>query len=197
MKNTLIAAVALLAGTVAHAQTDTATRTQPDTSMRPVSDTTVITLIDTSVGKAYVSNAAHLMSLTTETVTPADVFPALGTYQGNGSSTEEVTVTLDETNKGIVWVDGFSQGRFKALMKKAPSTYKIPAQTTNNGKFIAEGTLHVNPETKELTIVVGQPFNDKEPTSVLTATTKKKGWRYAGLKAEATQATPVEVQQQQ
>ena len=197
MKNTLFAAAALLVGSFAQAQTDTTTRPLPDTTARPVPDTTMVTLVDTSVGKAYVSNEAHLMSLTTETVTPADVFPALGTYQGNGSSTEEVTISLDETNKGIVWVDGLPQGKFKALMKKAPATYKIPAQSAEGGKAIAEGTLYVNPDTKEVTIVVGQAFNDKEPIAALEATTKKNGWRYTGVKAETAKAAPVDVPHQQ
>lgn len=138
------------------------------------------------------------MALTTETLTPAHIFPALGSYKGNGSSTADVTITLDETNKGIIWVEGLPQGRFKAIMKKAPATYKIPAQKSESGKAIAEGTLHVNPETSELTIVVGQTFNDKQPDAVLTAAKKKNGWRYTGVKAEAETdvlSTPVSQQQ--
>ena len=190
MKNTIFAALALLTGAVANAQTDTTTRPQPDTTTRPLPDTTLVTLADTSVGKAYVTNPERLQSLTTETLTPADIYPALGTFTGSGTSTAQVTITLDETNKGTVWVEGLPQGRFKALMKKAPATYKIPAQTSESGKAIAEGTLYVNPETAELTIVVGQSFNDKQPTAVLTAATKKNGWRYTGVKTAAETEVP-------
>jgi hypothetical protein len=183
MKNTTFIAAALLFGAVANAQTPA-----PE---QPVADTAVVAMVDTSVGKAYVTNPEKLMALTTETLTPAHIFPALGSYKGAGTSTADVTITLDEANKGIVWVEGLPQGRFKALMKKAPSTYKIPAQKSESGKAIAEGTLHVNPETNELTIVLGRAYNEQNPASSLTVTTKKKGaaWKYTGLKAE-TEVAP-------
>jgi hypothetical protein len=192
MKSTFFLAITLLTGAVANAQTDT--------TIKPQTDTSVVTLADTSVGKAYVSNPGRLMSLTSETLTPADIFPALGSYKGSGNSTADVSVMLDETNKGTVWIEGLPQGRFKAIMKKAPSTYKIPAQKTENGKAIAEGTLYVAPESGELTIVVGQPFNEKEPTATLTGNLKKNAWRYNGVKAPVEQMieapTPPASQQQ-
>jgi hypothetical protein len=196
MKNTIFVAFALFTGAVANAQTDTTSRPQPDTTTRPVPDTTVVTMIDSSVGKAYVTNEERLQSLTTETLTPADIYPALGTFKGNGTSAGDVTITLDETNKGIVWVEGLPQGRFRAIMKRAPSTYKIPAQKSESGQAIAEGTLYVNPESNELTIVVGESFNDKQPTAVLTAAKKKNGWRYTGVKAEAAATAIPDTQKQ-
>jgi hypothetical protein len=201
MKNTALMAMALLFGTLANAQTTTPAQTQPatDTTQKPVTDTAAsTTLIDTSVGKAYVAHPEKLQALTTETLTTAHIFPALGTFKGNGTSTADVTITLDEINKGIVWVEGLPQGRFKALLKKAPSTYKIPAQKADNGKAIPEGTLYVNPETDEITIVLGQPFNDAAPTSFQTGSSKKsKAWKYTGVKAgsETTTAPPASSQQ--
>ncbi|HET7896844.1 MAG TPA: hypothetical protein VFL47_04225 [Flavisolibacter sp.] len=187
MKNNIFFAVALLIGTAVNAQTTTPTT-------QPVADTTVTTVIaDTSVnvGAAYVTHPERLQGLTTETLTTAHIFPVLGSYSGNGTSTEAVTITLDETNKGIVWIDGLEQGRFKALMKKAPATYKIPAQKTESGKSVAEGTLYFNPETNELKIVLGQPFNDQDPTAFSTVSSKKtKVWQYTGVKAGEA-ATPV------
>ncbi len=188
MKNSTLLAIALFFGAVANAQTTT--------PVQPSSDTTV--LIDSSIGKAYVSRPDRLVGLTTETLTTAHIFPALGTFKGSGSSTADVTIVLDETNKGMVWVEGLPQGRFKAIMKKAPSTYKIPAQRSESGKAVAEGTLYVNPDTDELTIISGRAFNDANPTSFLTISTKKKtsGWRYTGVKAsaEAAVATPASQQ---
>lgn len=183
MKNTALIALTFFIGAVANAQTPT--------PQQPATDTAVVSMADTSIGNAYVVNREKLMSLTTETLTPAHIFPALGSYKGAGTSTADVTITLDEVNKGIVWVEGLPQGRFKAIMKKAPSTYKIPAQKTESGKAIAEGTLYVNPETAELTIVSGRAFNEQDPASSLTITTKKKGaaWTYTGLKAE-TEVAP-------
>ena len=194
MKSTLFLAGAFLLTAVANAQTDTTTRSVPGAD----TTSTVITLMDSSIGKAYVSNPERLQGLTTETLTSAHIFPALGMYKGSGNSTADVTVTLDETNKGMVWVDGLPQGRFRALMKKAPSTYKIPAQTTEGGKAIAEGTLHLDPATNELTIVLGKAFNDADPAKALTIDSKKsKASRYTGIKADVgtTLATPASQQQ--
>lgn len=195
MKNTALVALALIFGAAANAQTTTPAPARPvaDTAAAP---TATATLADTSVGKAYIAHPERLQGLTSETLTPAHVFPALGSYKASGSSTGDVTITLDESNKGMVWVEGLPQGKFKALMKKAPSTYKIPAQTAGNGKAIGEGTLYVNPDTNELTIVLGRSFDDANPTSFLTASSKKyKGWQYTGTKADAAVATPATPQQ--
>lgn len=192
MKNTALVALALFVGVVTNAQTTTPAQTQP------VNDTAAnsTVLADTSIGKAYVAHPERLQGVTSETLTAALIFPAVGTFNAAGSSTGSVTIALDETNKGIVWVEGLPQGKFKALMKKAPSTYKIPAQTTEGGKAISEGTLYVNPDTNELTIVLGRSFNDADPTSVLTASSKKnKGFLYTGAKADAAVATPATPQQ--
>jgi hypothetical protein len=197
MKNTAFLLAALIASAVANAQTDTTTRPATDTATKPVPDTSIVTMVDTSVGKAYVSNPDRLKDVTSETLTPSHIFPALGTYKGNGTSTEDVTIALDESNKGIVWIEGLPQGRFKAIMKKAPSTYKVPAQKSETGTAIAEGTLYVNPETNELTILLGQSFDDQNPTSFLTVSTKKKtSWQYTGVKAE-TEAAPAAPTSQQ
>lgn len=196
MKNTALIALALFAGVVANAQTSSPSPAKPatDTTVKPTADTantSPTTLVDTSVGKAYVANPEKLKGLTSETVTPEHAFPALGTYKGSGSSTADVTITPDSANKGIVWVDGLPQGRFKALLKKAPSAYKIPMQTSANGKAVSEGTLYVNPETNELTIVLGRPYNDANPTPSLTIDSKKKNeWQYTGVKTDAAAASP-------
>jgi hypothetical protein len=199
MKNSFVIAFTMLLGAAANAQTTTPTQTQP---VAPPTDTTTASatiLVDSSIGKAYVSHPERLQGLTTETLTTAHIFPILGTYKGNGTSTTDVTITLDETNKGMVWVDGLPQGRFKALMKKAPSTYKIPAQKSESGQAVAEGTLYLDPETNALTIISGQSFNDANPTAFLSAPVKKfKGWQYTGVKADApaTTATPSAPSQQ-
>ncbi|MFI5186226.1 MAG: hypothetical protein ACHQF0_05845, partial [Chitinophagales bacterium] len=77
-----------------------------------------------------------------------------------------VTVTLDEQNKGIAWVDGLPQGKVKAVLKKSPATYKIPVQKTLDGKDVSEGTMIYDKDTKLITIMLGRPFNDQDPTSV-------------------------------
>ncbi len=191
MKNRIFVAVALLVTAAAGAQT-TPPQPSPDTTSQPV------ILADSTLYSAYVSNPEELKGLTTETLRPEHAFPVLGSYAASGSSTGDVTITLDSTNKGMVWVEGLPQGKFKAIMKKAPSTYKIPAQKTESGKSVAEGTLFLNPTSKELTIVLGRSFNNADPTSFLTnpAKTKSKVWQYTGTKATApaTVVTPASQQ---
>lgn len=176
MKNTILFASALFMMTAASAQITT-------------TDSTIVPETTT----AYVANPDLLKGLTTETLRPEHSFPALGSYKASGTSTEALTITLDSVNKGMVWVEGLSQGKFKAIMKKAPSTYKIPAQKSESGKSVPEGTLFLNPQSQELTIVLGRPFNDADPTSFSTTVSKgkSKGWQYTGVKAEtAAVATP-------
>ena len=206
MKNRILLAAALFVTAAAGAQTPT-TPAQPSTPSQPAKDTTPVTapvttqstapvvMADTSINAAYVSNPEELKGLTTETLRPEHAFPVLGSFQGSGSTTESVTITLDETNKGIVWVEGLPQGKFKALMKKAPATYKIPAQTTESGKSVSEGTLFYNPSSKEVTIVLGRAFNDADPAAALAIPTKSKTkvTQYTGIKT-ATAVTPASQQ---
>jgi hypothetical protein len=202
MKNKMLLASALFLTAAAGAQTTPTTPAQPSTpstpnpSQQPAQSpaspatpaTTPTVLADTSINAAYVSNPEELRGLKTEMLRPEHSFPVLGSFSGSGASSAAVTITLDETNKGIVWVDGLPQGRFKALMKKAPATYKIPAQTTESGKSVSEGTLFYNPSSKEVTIVLGRAFNDADPAASLTIPTKSKSkvTTYTGTKATAT-----------
>ncbi|MBB1283048.1 hypothetical protein HRH25_01595 [Flavisolibacter sp. BT320] len=193
MKNAFVLAGAFFLATVTNAQTTPAT--QPAT---PVQDTATVSYRDTSIGKAYVTNPERFQGLTSETLTPSHVFPALGSYTASGTSTASITISLDETNKGIVWVDGLPQGRFKALMKKSPAVYKVPAQKSESGQSIAEGTLYLNPETNELTILLGRSFNDADPTSAFTNVSKKtKVWQYTGIKADAQPTSTLPASQNQ
>jgi hypothetical protein len=98
-------------------------------------------------------------------------FPVIGAYQlSNAAEGGAVTVRLDETNKGIVWVDGLPQGTFKAYLKKAPGTYRIIAQKSASGKSIPEGTLHFDAVTNTLNIALGA-YNEAEPTAIFAALT--------------------------
>ena len=190
MKNRIFIAVALFTSAVAVAQTQPTTPDPNQPAQTPT--TTPVATTEVAVNSAYVSSPDQLKGLKSEELKPEHFFPVLGAYKASGSSTGDVTIALDETNKGIVWVDGLSQGKFKAVMKKAPSTYKIPAQKTESGKSVPEGTLFLNPTTKELTIMLGRPFDDTDPTSFLTmpSKTKSKGWQYTGVKTDV----PVAVQ---
>jgi len=103
-----------------------------------------------------------------EALTLEKTFPVVGLYQLSGadSSSASVSVTLDPDNKGIVWVEGLPQGKFKAYLKKAPGTYRILAQKAESGKQIPEGTLLFDPTSNTLNIALGKKFDDADPAAI-------------------------------
>jgi hypothetical protein len=108
----------------------------------------------------------HLLPMP-QALTIEKTFPVLGTYQLNGDATaQDVVVTLDEENKGIVWIEGLPEGKMKAYLKKSPATYRIVAQKTESGKQIPEGTLIFDPSTSSLNIAIGKAFDNVDPASV-------------------------------
>lgn len=136
-------------------------------------------------------------------LTNEDIFPALGVYESvSNPEAAMVTITLDEDNKGVVWIEGLPQGKIKAMLRNSPSTYKIPAQKTAEGKDVAEGTLIFDKEMNALSISIGKEYNAADPSSAFAtapevtepATTTKskstktkkvttpKAWIYTGSK---------------
>jgi hypothetical protein len=103
-------------------------------------------------------------------LTTNDIFPVIGQYQSASTEASTVTIALDEQNKGLVWVSGLPQGRIKAMLRKSPAIYKIPAQKTEEGKDISEGTLIFDKETNTLNIVIGKPYNSEDPAAVFQTT---------------------------
>lgn len=96
-----------------------------------------------------------------------DIFPVFGRFDlTSGNSSVSVTITADEENKGIAWVDGLPQGRIKALLRKSPATYKIPAQTTTAGQSVPEGTLLYEKSSNTLRICLGKAYNASAPEIV-------------------------------
>src|SRR5438477_6332397 len=104
-------------------------------------------------------------------MTTEQIFPVIGQYQSSTNADQKVTITLDDQNKGFVWIDGLPQGRVKGVFKKTPATYKIPAQKTAEGTDVPEGTLIFDKDANTLTIMLGRPFNDADPASVFATTT--------------------------
>ncbi len=173
MKNTSLPLIAaLFFSASASAQTDT---TQKHSDMATYKTTTTIT-----TGTAFVtldSNLPdHLKGVTSSTVLPKHYLPVLGTYV---SVDNDVTLNLvvDTANMGIVWIEGLPQGRVKGLLKKAPATYKIPAQKTAEGKSVAEGTLVYDTDAKQLWLTTGMAYNEKDPTASFKGKTKAKVWQ--------------------
>lgn len=137
----------------------------------------------------------------------SDIFPVLGKYESaTNPEAAMLAITLDEQNKGIVWIEGLPQGKVKATLRKSPATYKIPVQQTETGKQVAEGTLIFDNETGTLRINIGKAFDAVNPEAAFvapetaeaaTGTTKAKSkkpaapkpWIYTGSKlAEETAA---------
>ena len=138
--------------------------------------------------------------------TIADIFPALGDYESaTNAETSKLSITIDPNNKGLVWIEGLPQGRVKAFLRKSPATYKIPAQKTEQGKEVAEGTLMFDKETNTLSICIGKEYNTTDPSAAFMmaeeepVTTSKnskakkktvtKPWIYTGTKIVEVEET--------
>ena len=105
----------------------------------------------------------------------------------------------------IVWVKGLPQGRVKAYLRKSPATYRIPAQKTEAGKNVPEGTLIFDKETSTLNISLGAPFNEADPAAVFAHNSNTNGRNVVEVKkktdtykykAKITYYTAVKQQQQ-
>lgn len=117
-------------------------------------------------------HAKYQMQPMPEALTIEKTFPVIGTYQLNSlnaadsTSAQQVTVTLDSSNKGVIWITGLPEGTIKAYMKRPPSTYKILAQKSESGKEIPEGTLFFDPSTNTLNVALGKPYDEADPTAI-------------------------------
>jgi hypothetical protein len=127
-------------------------------------------------------------------LTTEKVFPAIGTYQltDKDGATSQVTVTLDPASKGIVWVEGLPQGKFKAVLRKSPAVYKIPEQKLNEDgtpvdatvavtdkktvtktTTIPEGVLIYDKDANLLNVCVGCKYNNDDPAVAFTPATEE------------------------
>ncbi len=190
MKKTIgIVGVIVLSLLAITAQAQITPATQ-DTAWDPRKNPTVDSLIAPFQGKMLPPRPAPAT---------ADIFPVIGKYESaTNPEAASISIMLDKQNKGIVWVEGLPQGRIKAMLRKSPSTYKIPVQKTEAGKEVAEGTLLFDKETNTLRICIGKTYNVENPAETFTspseepaATTKTskikkpalpKEWIYTGTK---------------
>ncbi|HEX5652337.1 MAG TPA: hypothetical protein VFX58_04655 [Chitinophagaceae bacterium] len=115
-----------------------------------------------------------LMIPAREPMTIDKIFPVIGQYQSTvNTDAPAVTITLDPENKGMIWVEGVPQGKIKAMLRKSPSTYKIPVQKTEDGKEVKEGTLVFDKDANTLNIVIGTPYNAEDPLAVFNTATEE------------------------
>ena len=124
-------------------------------------------------------------------ITTEQTFPVIGQYQSNTNADQKITITLDDQNKGFAWIDGLPQGRIKAVLKNSPATYKIPAQTTQEGNEVREGTLIYDKDANVINIVLGRPFNDQDPASVFTMNDNTEDHGMASNEQENSQSKSV------
>ena len=112
--------------------------------------------------------AKYQLQAMPEALTLEKSFPVVGSYSLTAAdgSTQPVTITIDSVNRGIVWVEGLPEGKFKAYLKRSPGTYRILAQKSENGKQIPEGTLLFDPTTNTLNVALGKKFDETDPAAI-------------------------------
>lgn len=119
----------------------------------------------------------YKMQAMPEGLTTEKIFPVLGKYEltTKEGTTSTVTVSLDETNKGLVWIDGLPEGRIKASLRKSPSTYKIPAQKLGeekDAKSVAEGVLIYDKDANVINVCIGCTYNAEDPAIAFAPATE-------------------------
>src|SRR5689334_22184163 len=146
---------------------------QPAQSMQQPAQTHQTTLEQKKYGNPTVDSILSKYTLVPmpNPITTEQIFPVIGQYQSTTNADQKITVTLDDQNKGYAWVDGLPQGKVKAILKSSPATYKIPAQKTESGTDVPEGTLIYDKDTKTISVMLGRDFNDADPGSVFTNAT--------------------------
>lgn len=172
MKKTMIAAgiaLSILAGS-ANAQTET-TPKEPVTAQAAA----------TSTGdrwNTWTPDKYKMLPMPAP-LTIEKIFPVIGQYtvaSADAPATEassaglNLTITLDESTKGIAWIEGLPQGKLKAYLQKSPATYMIPAQKTADNKDLAGGVLIFDKESNKLDVCIGCKFNSADPAAAFTAT---------------------------
>ena len=115
-------------------------------------------------------HAKYQMQPMPEPLTIEKTFPVIGNYQLNttNGTAQTVTITLDTTNKGVIWISGLPEGTMKAYLKKSPGTYRIISQKSESGAQIPEGTLFFDPATNTLNVALGKAYDEADPTAIFT-----------------------------
>ena len=196
-KLTVVTFAALLFTAAVNAQTDTVPAAKPD-SVAPAQQPPAT---EQPVSKDKYNNwtaDAYKMQPMPEALTTEKIFPVIGKYQltDKDGAASTVTISLDPSNKGLVWIEGLPQGKIKAALRKSPATYKIPVQplegevvapapeaetkdakTCKNCKNakpakvkeLPEGVLMYDKDANVLNVCIGCTYNNEDPTMAFTA----------------------------
>jgi hypothetical protein len=127
-------------------------------------------------------------------LTIEDIYPAIGTYESTTNpEAASIVITNDADNKGFIWISGLPQGKIKAMLRKSPATYKIPAQKTEDGKDVAEGTLIFDKEMNTLSIAIGKDYNAENPSLVFITPQEKENVAVDNKKVKNQKITPAKI----
>jgi hypothetical protein len=180
MKKTAIIAGAVsllfLTATVNAQQTEPAPKQETPVTQTPVTEAekqpVTTTSTDKSANDKYnnYDKAKYAMLPMPEALSTEKIFPVIGTYNltDKAGATSQITVTLDESNKGLVWIDGLPQGKIKAQLRQSPAVYKIPEQKLGeekDAKNVAEGVLIFDKDANVMNVCVGCKYNAEDPAS--------------------------------
>jgi hypothetical protein len=199
-KLTLVAFAALLFTAAVNAQTDTVPSAQKDTVPAVQDQQPVAT--EKAVSKDKYNNWSadtYKMQPMPEALTTEKIFPVIGKYQltDKDGAASTVTVSLDPSNKGLIWIEGLPQGKIKAALRKSPATYKIPVQPLEGEmtapaevetkdekstkatakkakaapkpKELPEGVLIYDKDANVLNVCIGCTYNNDDPAMAFTA----------------------------
>ncbi len=203
-KIAIITSAALLFATAAvNAQTDTVPKqpTEQPAAQQPVATEQTQQPTAKVYNDKYNNWSAdtYKMQPMPEALTIEKIFPVLGKYQltDKDGAASTVTIAMDESNKGIVWIDGLPQGKIKATLRKSPATYKIPVQkleeetpvvaeeTTTDAKKaktakakpakeLAEGVLIYDKDANVLNVCIGCKYDNENPAVAFTPATTEE-----------------------
>ena len=199
----ITSAVFLLFTAAVNAQTDTVPKQTTDPATQQPATTEQQPVAKTNTDKYNNWSAdTYKMQPMPEALTTEKIFPVLGKYQltDKEGTASTVTVMLDETNKGIVWIEGLPQGKIKATLRKSPATYKIPVQPLGEvavaeempatdadvkadakkaktakakevkAKELPEGVLIFDKDANVLNVCIGCKYNNEDPALAFTST---------------------------
>ena len=196
-KIAIITSAALLLFTAAvNAQTDTVPKQTTDSvAQQPVATEQPVAKVNNDKYNNW-SADTYKMQPMPEALTTEKIFPVIGNYQltDKEGTASTVTVTLDPSNKGIVWIEGLPQGKIKATLRKSPATYKIPVQPLGEvamteevvaadakpakkskakevkAKELPEGVLIYDKDANVLNVCIGCKYNNEDPAIAFMAT---------------------------
>ncbi|MEJ7737285.1 MAG: hypothetical protein WKF97_07660 [Chitinophagaceae bacterium] len=190
----VLACLAMSISVVVFGQTDT---TKRDTTKRDTTTRRDTTRKDSLIQGQQAESASSMQQSQPQSAqkkfpTPnagRNYIPVLGSFQSANADneTKSIVVSADEKNAGKIWIEGLATGKFYALLKALPGTYKIPAQHQED-KPIPEGMVQYDEETKQINVCLGcgyssNKISDDASTTMETTETVKTSKTAKGVKS--------------